>query len=318
MSSTYRRYYYVTPDISHWPRYDPETEQFYLQKPEGTELQTFLQWDPMLCCSEDEQNALSCVALFCDIEQIRGGKATTVNMKKKSVVRAEWRKESTESRLRTARSRAAHTWLLHNNETYKQLQEQHAKVLQEARTNAKHTWFIPTAFLLLHMEGVEVAARPVLYARSSFGDTDIKSRLSKLGHLLPHQLPSLKGSFMKKCSSRIYDYHRDFLLLCLLYDIGLARNLMQIVTIAEKKDMSADVAADHLHNFDSYWRQQQAILEDKCRQLDCLPKLFITVAPAEWKFPLHDSTMGCYQKDSKLSEGQGLLTLHFYQARIIV
>jgi hypothetical protein len=53
---------------------------------------------------------------------------------------------------------------------------------------------------------------------------------------------------------------------------------------ARFEEMTADSVADHLHNFDSYWRLQQAILEDKCRQLDSLPTLFITIAPAEWKF----------------------------------
>ena len=87
---------------------------------------------------------------------------------------------------------------------------------------------------------------------------------------------------------------------------------MQLVSIAESKDLSADGLANHLHNFDSYWRHQQAILEDKCRQLGRLPTIFLTIAPAEWTFPLHAPTLSRYAKN--LSEAQGLLTLHIYQA----
>lgn len=270
----------------------------------------------MLDLSEDEQSALSCISIYCDIEVIRGGKASTVNMKKKSVVRGEWCKTSTTARLCSTKSTAAYNWLLANNTTYKELQDLHGKELSEASKNPKYTWFLPTSFLLLHLHGVEVAARPVLYARCSLADTDLKSRLTRLGHLQINQLPSIKSGFMRKYLSRCYHYTTDFLLLCLIYDVALARNLMQIVSIAEKKDMTADVAANHLHNFDSFWRQQQAILEDKCRQLDEMPSLFITIAPAEWNFPLHDPTLFCYRKSNRLSEAQGLMTLHFYQAFI--
>ena len=145
------------------------------------------------------------------------------------------------------------------------------------------------------------------------GDTDLRGRLGSLGHIESNQLPSIKASFMRKYSSRCYDYSQDFLLLCLIYDIALARSLMQLVSIAESKDLSADGLANHLHNFDSYWRHQQSILEDKCRQLDRLPTLFITVAPAEWTFPLHEPTIACYRKN--LSDVQGHLTQHIYEAR---
>jgi hypothetical protein len=146
-------------------------------------------------------------------------------------------------------------------------------------------------------------------------DTDLRGRLGSLGHIEANQLASIKVSFMRKYLSRCYDYSKDFLLLCLIYDIALARNLTQLVTIAESKDLSPDGMAKHLHNFDSYWRQQQAILEDKCRQLDRLPTLFITIAPAEWTFPLHDPTLTCYSK--QLSDVQGYLTLHIYEANIV-
>ena len=36
---------------------------------------------------------------------------------------------------------------------------------------------------LCHFPGIEVAARPWLYPRSSFGDTDVTERLLALGHV---------------------------------------------------------------------------------------------------------------------------------------
>lgn len=306
----------MTPDVDHWPKYDPATNSYCLAPPEGMAVAVFVNLEPMWRLSPDEQESLSCVAIYCDVDRKRGGRATTTNYKKLSVVRAEWRKSSTTSRLLTAKSVAAYKWLMSNNSTYKRFQEHHLQIIRENQTKDKPIWFIATSYLLLHLDGVEVAARPVLYARSSMGDTDLKGRLGSLGHIEGHQLPSIKTSFMRKYLSRCYDYSRDFLLLCLIYDIALARSLMQLVSIAESKDLSPDGLANHLHIFDSYWRQQQAILEDKCRQLDRLPTLFITIAPAEWTFPLHTPTLECYSKE--LSDVQGLLTLHIYEANFFL
>jgi hypothetical protein len=269
----------------------------------------------MLQMNAEDQACLALINIYCDYEDVRGGKATTTNKKKKSVVRGEWIKTPVSSRATTEKTKAAYNWLLTNNATYKRLHDLHLQHLKAHQEDPTLPWFIATSFLLLHMDGVEVAARPILYARWSYGDTDIKPRLMSLGHINDKQLPSIKTSFLRKYLSRCSDYANDFLLFCLLHDISLARSLMQLVSIAEKKDMTADAAAQHLHTFDSYWRLQQSILEDKCRQLDRLPNLFITVAPAEWKFPLHLPTLGGAKNERELSKVQGILTLHMHEAR---
>ena len=271
----------------------------------------------MLQLTMDDQQRLAMIDIYCDYADVRGGRATTTNKKKKSVVRGEWIKTPVSSRVNTEKTKAAYLWLLANNATYKRLHDLHLQHLKAHQEDQTTPWFIATSFLLLHMDGVEVAARPVLYARSSFGDTDIKPRLMSLGHINEKQLPSIKTSFLRKYLSRCADYANDYLLFCLLHDISLARSLMQLVSIAEKKDMTADAAAQHLHTFDSYWRLQQSILEDKCRQLDRLPNLFITVAPAEWKFPLHLPTLGGAKDAGELSKVQGILTLHMHEARFL-
>ena len=303
----------MTPDSAHWTKYNPSSKTYSMTRSDDCTDEDFNSFEPMWNLTDIEQDCLSCITIFCDIPRARGGKASTVNYKKTSVVRAEWCKTSTLSRLTTDKSKAAYTWLMNNNTTYKRLQEHHAEVLKNALTQAKPVWYLATSYLLLHLDGVEVAARPVLYARSSMGDTELRGRLGSLGRMEQHQLASIKTSCVRKYLSRCYDYSKDILLLCLIYDVALARNLMQLVSIAESKDLSPDGMANHLHSFDSYWRHQQAILEDKCRQLNQLPKLFITIAPAEWTFPLHEPTLSCYAKH--LSDGQGFLTLHIYEAR---
>ena len=51
-------------------------------------------------------------------------------------------------------------------------------------------WF-QTAQLLLNEDGIEVAARPVLYPHHSFGDSDMLKRLRGV-HLESDQLPNMK------------------------------------------------------------------------------------------------------------------------------
>jgi hypothetical protein len=51
--------------------------------------------------------------------------------------------------------------------------------------------------------------------------------------------------------------------------------------------------------------------------LDRLPNLFITVAPAEWKFPLHLPTLGGAKDARELSNVQGILTLRMREAGLL-
>ena len=139
--------------------------------------------------------------------------------------------------------------------------------------------WIPTAQLLLNMPGVEVAARPWLYPRASFGDSDIKQRLVRLKQIATNQKPSLKTSYMRKLLSTIVDYEEDFPLACLLHDIALARQISSVVSIAESKNIAPEEAASDMQNFDVRWRREQEKLEDMCRQHGKLPNLFFTIAP---------------------------------------
>ena len=46
------------------------------------------------------------------------------------------------------------------------------------------------------------------------------------------------------------------------------------------------------------------------------PTLFLTVAPAEWKYPLHERLFMPWSSNRKLSDVQGLLTIHMYHTLV--
>ena len=154
------------------------------------------------------------------------------------------------------------------------------------------TWYIRTAELLLNSPGIEVAARPYLYPRAAFGDSDLRQRLTPLGHLSASNKPSMQASFMRKCLSRCGSYMLDFVLLCLVYDMVMARTISAVVNIAADKKQAPEVIADNQSSFDSYWRKEEDVLVDLCRQKG-LPSAFITIAPAEWRFPLAQEGNQC-------------------------
>ena len=178
---------------------------------------------------------------------------------------------------------------------------------------AAQKYYISTSRLLLHHHGVEVACRPHLYPWASFGDTDHKQRLSDLDRVPDGGLPSISTSFMRKLHCRIMDYAMDFKLQCLIYDIHLARSLINVVSVAERQKLLPEAVSSNLHNFDVYWRIQADTLADRCRLLG-LPNLFLTIAPAEWKAPLHSAIFARYVDSRRLDDVQGLLTLDLYHA----
>ena len=98
----------------------------------------------------------------------------------------------------------------------------------------------------------------------------------------------------------------------LLHDIALARQISSIVTVAESQHLSPDEAASGMQNFGAYWQRETAKLENMCRQHGEKPNLFFTVAPAEWKFPLHQGMLQGHRDNESLSDAQFVLTLHMY------
>ena len=156
------------PQLSDWPVYDTVSGLFTLFG-DASMLS-------MLDLPKVGAYALAIVNLYCTSKEDKRGNAIS-NMKKMSLCRAEWKKEAIEANLPNARSRAAYTWLLENNPTYARYIQSHTLVLA---SEEKNRFYFKTANLLLHEHGIEVAIRPVLYPRESFGDSDITERLQRL------------------------------------------------------------------------------------------------------------------------------------------
>ena len=174
-----------------------------------------------------------------------------------------------EKNLDTKKARAAYAWLMANNPTYKHWIDQH-KEWREKNGHLSHPKRnLETATLLLHSEGIETACFPILYARHQFGDTNIKSRLTG-GHLygnmptkLSHKaVPSIKRSFLRKCLSRCAAYATNPMLVFLLYDIAMARQISAGLSVSERKGLGADIIEGNKHYSESYWRHEQDINAD--------------------------------------------------------
>lgn len=210
-------------------------------------------------------HSIEVVRLFCDFVtksgQIKKGK--TANLQKTSVVRAEWRQEDIEANLPTPKAKAAYKWLVATNSTYRAYVDNQKQQLVAARANpSQHKWHIRTAELLLHSPGIEVAARPVLYPRACFADTDVRERLLVLGHIDANQKPSIKDSFMRKVESRCVSYFMDFKLLCFIHDVHLARHITAAANIAKNKKIAPETTLEDSQTGSAYWEHERDVLQD--------------------------------------------------------
>ena len=174
-------------------------------------------------------------------------------------------------------------------------------------------------------------------AGSHYGDTDVRERISDggSGKLSSHY--SGKQSFIRKLLSRCRAYEQVPSLLFYLHDRFLAKQLCAKSTVAENRGLTADITGASTVISDSYWRSEQDYTADLVRQMayrcrtavkgDILwkyqhrnvsdidtslefPNLFITIAPAEWTFPMHCSQQSYYEKD--VDRGHDTACFFFY------
>ena len=150
----------------------------------------------MLDLSEDDRRSPAPLQLFCDFKAMRGqsGKAAVANLKKLSVIRAEWNATSVQDSLHSPIARAAFEFLMCHNEAYASYVREHAQLVAASFPKGRKT---PTCALLMKMPGVEAAARPWLYPQSGFNDTDLRERLRELGLSGPGQQLSVRSSFLR-------------------------------------------------------------------------------------------------------------------------
>ena len=292
---------YVTPQAHHWDPWLAAISHPAAPKKFIHEVLSF-----------EELKALAPVELHVDFNTKRGGNASVTSRQKKSLIRARWKPRAVPDCLRSEQQRRAYQWLLNNNQTYRIMVDKHNALLNQRNLDGTQLW-IPTAELLLRLPGLEVAARPWLYPYAAFGDTDLADRLKPLGLISAASTPSLKTSSYRKMLSRCVDYAEDYILQCFLYDVAMARQISSVVSMADKKKMAPEIFASEMPAFEMYWHREGQKLEDICRQQGRLPELFFTLAPAEWKFQLHEGALPP-AKDSELSKHQPLLTLHMYNS----
>ena len=289
---------YVTPNKEDWPA-------------------VFLTPDGAPALNAAERASLSLVLLDATYNSARGGDAPVTSKKKLAVIKATWREDDVEAALPTERARNAFAWLVEHNPTYREYLQQQRRA--RADRGEDRGWrIIRTAQLLLNMPGIEVAARPWLYPLAEFGDSDIKVRLVPRGRLGPKQTPSVKTSFYHKLVSRCVSYQEDFALQCLLYDISLARRISSVVNLAKAQKRAPDDLTADMQNFSAYWDIERAKLEDVCRQQEDMPNLFFTVAPGEWKFPVHQGMLQWrkQQGDKAMTNAQAVMTLHMHHVMV--
>ena len=292
---------YVTPQASHWNAW---VAHIAPEAPAGTPLHQVL--------TKEERRALAPLAFKIEYKNRRGGNAEITSKQKKTLTRARWNAEPVEQTLPSPAAQRALQWLMDNNSTYRFYVNKHKMLLQEGRIAPGNLWIL-TAELLLNMPGAEVAACPWLYPHASFGDTDLAFRLKQLNQIAQASTPSLKVSWGRKITCRSVDYAEDYALHCYLYDVSLARTLSSVVNMAEQKKMAPETFTTDMPAFEMYWYRQTQMLEDIVRQTGRLPELFFTVAPAEWKFPLHQGVFPP-STGAQLSSQQILLTLHLYNS----
>ena len=304
----------------------------------------------MLDLSKEEASSLQLIDLYCDYRRQRGkkGHAPVWNYKKMSVIRAEWRRVSPDALDLSPRARAALHWFKHDHPTYGRFYREHQQVLERHRGDAGLPWYISTPRLLMDMDGVEVAARPILYPHFAFGDSDLRSRIVGT-HVSMGQTLSIKASVLRKCLSRCAAYSHDVLWLFLLHDIIMARNVCSMVALAERRGLPPESLASKKQQTEGYWRREQDCHCDIVRQMRercadqeghpdlwtycrllssprslAYPNVFLTIAPCEWKFPLLHSMLDRYKhpeggrKHEMLSDVGGIMALHIYNCLMVV
>ncbi len=305
--------YYITPREEHWPRYDAAADKF-IHPSLGDVPEGYLSMPSMLDLTKDEAKSLSIVKIYVDssVHQGKAGGSGTPNYRKNSCVRGEFPKEAISPC--TPRAKAAFRWLCENNTTYDFWHKRHERWLSTRQPGESPSF--RTTDLLLNNPGIEVAFRPWLYPLASYGDSDIKPRLQALDRCAGNALPSIKDSFLRKMCCRIRDYSADFLLQCLLYDIQSAKAFMAILYRAEELKCPPENVAIGNSSFDVFWHNQSRYLADRCRFHKKVPNIFLTIAPLEWKFPLHSPLFARFKKAKRLADVQGHMTFHFYHCLV--
>ena len=284
------------PECMTWPRYHQGV--FSLESRYG---------DSMLELTEEERRALRIVVLRTTVKKERFGATHQYNWKKVGLSMAYFREgRITYETLPTIRAKAASTYLLTNNKSYKIFADMHNRIL-----NAKEFFTISSFDLFITHTGIECAIWPWLYPQTKFSDTGLYTHYKEESGDDTSRIVSIAESWTRKVLSsvRVFGEQRD--LPFFLYEVWTARKYFAAHTRAQRMQVTADIMVRDSQSSSGYWEIVRDALADLVRimlercydeanhpmlykhvrtlrgevWLCAFPNLFITIAPAEWTFP---------------------------------
>ena len=310
-----------------WPAYANGSFQLYAS-----------QGVSMLELDESERDALRIVLLRTSVaKETFAGVKHFANWKKTGLSRAYFAKERVcVDLMPTDRAKAAYVFLVDNNVFYKSFGEEQAERLRKGASLN-----VSSYDLFINTPGIECAMFPWLYPTSDFTDTGIREHYEARTDDESNRVYSIGFSYTRKVLSsvRVYGEQRD--LPFFLYERQNAHRFFWAHQRAKNMGVTGDVMARDSQTSAGYWEivqdsladlvrimearcmdaEGQPLLYAKCRGLRsqlwmcAFPNLFITIAPAEWKFP-RPYFLAAYL--SLLYAGAYVMALHmFYVVRSV-
>ena len=217
-----------------------------------------------------------------------------------------------------------------HNEYYKKFQ-----VMQQDLLSRQASLNISSYDLFIVHTGIECAMLPVWYPTTAFSDTAIMEHYRATSDDEANRTVSIGLSWTRKVLSsvRVYAEQRD--LPFFLYEKNNAGKFFSAHVRAKRMGVAADVLTRDSQTSTGYWEVQKdassdvvRIMLDRCFDEDqypllykhcrnlrgelwlaAFPNVFITIAPAEWRFPrpyFLDPYINC------LFAGAYCLALHMY------
>ena len=282
-------------EVITWPRY------------EGGAFRLGAQGESLLDLTKDEADALSIILLTTQVRQEKYGAAHQFNWKKTGITRAQFSSRAvTAVNMPTARATAAYQYLMQHNAWYKGFVQMQAERLSQGAS-----LYISSYDLFINFRGVEAAICPVLYPSTEFTDTGILQHHMEQYGDSTNRVMSIGTSWTRKVLSSVRAYGEQRDLAFFLYEKHLANKFFAAHVRAQKMGITADVLTRDSQTSSGYWDIVQDSLADLVRimlqrcydeeghkqlydhvrglrgnfWLCAYPNVFITIAPAEWKFP---------------------------------
>ena len=286
-----------SPECIKFPRYHHGA--FHLQNTTGQSI---------LELTEEEQRALRIVCLKTSVQAERYGGAHQLNWKKVGLSRAWYQKSAVQAHsMPTPRAAAAFHFLMEHNEWYKVFHKQHLQLLA---TGASLN--ISSYDLFIVQTGIECAMFPWLYPTTDFTDTGILQHYQHKYGDDSNRVVSIGYSWTRKVLSSVRAYGEQRDLSFFLYEKLLACKYFHAQVRARQLGITADILTRDSQASAGYWDIVQDALADlvrimlvrcfdeenypqlysHCRNLRgqvwlcAFPNFFLTIAPAEWRFPL--------------------------------